>query len=553
MSGVHRFWSLYADETCSGAPSGVYIRRQNDCPQQLDANTSLCVAEYLNDTLVGYMNQSCHDGRAEGLDELYQGKPYVACDYYWDGDCANYDNTVSYQVGGQCEALVTNDNEFRSGIVYNEDGMVNFTRNEQSPDCPGESGSGYYPFDVSDENVTHATCTNYVGLGGLRFYNSSTAMAYADSSGSSSSDSSGLGTGAIVGIAVGVVAALVVAILVGCCIWKRKKRSESLTTRSLQDPLYARASGWTGGTTAETEVSTLGPGLWTDEAIIASRVPRDQVTVEALVSRGGFGEIYRGKYNREDVAIKMLFPEMRSDLKKVNSFLAEAKLMAGLSHPHIVRFVGVSWGSLSDLCVLTEFMRGGDLRALLKGYEAQRRPQGVDEDKLRIAYQIAQALTYLHSLSPLVIHRDLKSNNVLLTENLDAKLTDFGVSRERELQTMTAGVGTMLWMAPEIMMGERYDEKADIFSFGVLLSELDQQTLPYAHARTDSSSGSKVPDAMILQKVTSGVLQVAFSAGCLPAVVQLGQECVALDPAARPSSPMVVYRLQTIIRQSFGH
>ncbi|ETP08078.1 hypothetical protein F441_15824 [Phytophthora nicotianae CJ01A1] len=79
---------------------------------------------------------------------------------------------------------------------------------------------------------------------------------------------------------------------------------------------------------------------------------------------------------------------------------------------------------------------------------------------------------------------------------------------------MTAGVGTMLWMAPEVMMAKHYDEKADIFSFGVILSELDLQSLPYAHARYDPVSGKKAPDAVVIQKVASDELQVAFSPDC---------------------------------------
>ncbi|GMF20338.1 unnamed protein product [Phytophthora lilii] len=347
-----------------------------------------------------------------------------------------------------------------------------------------------------------------------------------------------------VGIAGGVGIAIGLLVVFFCCIWKRHNKPENSSQRSYHDPLIARGSAWSGGTTDDAEPSTLGTGLWNDNTIIATRVPRDQVVIHGLISRGGFGEIYRGMYNHEPVAIKMLFPEMRGDLKKVNAFLAEVKLMAGLTHPHIVRFVGVAWGSLTDLCVLTELMQGGDLRALLKDFEARGHPQGIDHDKIRIAYHIAQALTYLHSLSPIVIHRDLKSKNVLLTEDLDARITDFGVSRERQEQTMTAGVGTMLWMAPEVMMAEHYDEKADIFSFGVLLSELDLQALPYSHARCDSQTGKKVPDAVILQKVSSGALQVTFSPHCLPAVVELGRECVSMDPSARPSAPMCISTIE---------
>ncbi|KAL3663585.1 hypothetical protein V7S43_011472 [Phytophthora oleae] len=97
------------------------------------------------------------------------------------------------------------------------------------------------------------------------------------------------------------------------------------------------------------------------------------------------------------------------------------------------------------------------------------------------------------------------------------------------------------------MMGERYDEKIDIFSFGVVLSELDMQSLPYARARADLASELKV-----LEKVMFGKLQVEFSPGCLASVAKLGNECVALDPSSRPSAPVVAYRLQTIMKSAFG-
>uniref|UniRef100_H3G576 Protein kinase domain-containing protein n=1 Tax=Phytophthora ramorum TaxID=164328 RepID=H3G576_PHYRM len=90
-----------------------------------------------------------------------------------------------------------------------------------------------------------------------------------------------------------------------------------------------------------------------------------------------------------------------------------------------------------------------------------------------------QALGYLHACTPPVIHRDLKSNNVLLTDKLEPKVIDFGVSRGLVDLTMTAGVGTPYWTAPEILEGKRYTEKADIYSFGVVLSELDTGKIPY--------------------------------------------------------------------------
>ncbi|KAJ0389439.1 hypothetical protein P43SY_011813 [Pythium insidiosum] len=196
------------------------------------------------------------------------------------------------------------------------------------------------------------------------------------------------------------------------------------------------------------------------------------------IGRGGYGEVFYGKYREREVAIKRLLPQHRQNAGRVDAFLAEAKMMAGLEHERIVTLVGVSWTSPSDVCVVSEFMAGGDLRSALTEFSYQRRPVGFDAEKLKIAVHIAHALTYLHSLEDIVLHRDLKSRNVLLNEAYDAKLTDFGASRERADYTMTAGVGSSFWMAPEVMLGQHYDESADVYSFGVMLSELDTHEMP---------------------------------------------------------------------------
>lgn len=189
----------------------------------------------------------------------------------------------------------------------------------------------------------------------------------------------------------------------------------------------------------------------------------------------------------------------RKDIAKVNIVLAEAKLMARMDHARTVWFIGVAWNALSDLCVVSEFMSGGDLRALLNKYEEDpaNHPIGFNFDKMKIASHVINALVYLHSMQPKVLHRDLKSKNILLSEDLDAKVTDFGVSREIIDKTMTAGVGTSLWMAPEVLVGEHYDEKADIFSFGVVLAELDSHSLPYTAARKTSAGAVKSETAVL--------------------------------------------------------
>ncbi|EGZ26985.1 hypothetical protein PHYSODRAFT_421999, partial [Phytophthora sojae] len=292
-------------------------------------------------------------------------------------------------------------------------------------------------------------------------------------------------------------------------------------------------------------------GLWNDDIIVAKRVPRDKIHVKSLISRGAYGEVYSGRFNRHPVAIKMLIPSTRCSLPHVSDFLAEAKMTASMDHPHIVKLIGVSWDSLSDLCVVLEFMDGGDLRALLNKHEVSKHPVGFDRKKATVALQVCHALTYLHSLMPPVIHRDVKSRNILLNRAMDAKLTDFGTSRERLDQTMTAGVGTSLWMAPEVMLGERYDVKADMFSFGVVLSELDNHTLPYTRAkqRSQDNDGRPMTDASLLQKITTGAVRVDFSRSSPASVVELGLACVAVNPGDRPTAAEALYRLQVILSQ----
>ncbi|KAJ8575487.1 hypothetical protein ON010_g3726 [Phytophthora cinnamomi] len=371
-------------------------------------------------------------------------------------------------------------------------------------------------------------------------------------------------------VIVGIVAVVLAVVLVALgFVWHRRRQSGSTNLESdsqaqPRDGYLTHASPATdqqrtasisSGNTGSLNVGSLGQsGLWDDDVITARRIARRDVHIQHLLSRGAFGEVYSGVYNDKRVAVKMLTPETRGIMAHVNNFLAEAKLTASMDHPRIVHFIGVAWDSLSDLCVVMEYMEGGDLRTLLTGYEASNHPVGIDRQKATIALHVCHALTYLHSLSPPVIHRDLKSCNILLNHAMEAKVIDFGISRERMDQTMTAGVGTSLWMAPEVMLGEKYDDKADMFSFGVVLSELDTHTLPYALAKDENRdpNGRRMPDAIILQQVAMGRLNVNFSESSPVTVAALGKACVSVDPSLRPSAAEALYKLQVALTQELA-
>lgn len=249
-----------------------------------------------------------------------------------------------------------------------------------------------------------------------------------------------------------------------------------------------------------------------------------------------------------------------------------------LDHPRIVGFVGVAWQSLLHLCAITEYMERGDLESLL-ALPAASSTLTWQREKISLAIDIVDALVYLHSLVPVVIHRDLKSKNVLLDRHLRAKLSDFGLSRERSMEdTMTNGVGTILWSAPEVLEGNQYDEKADIFSFGIVLSEIDTCALPYGFTKDRGVGGapgaangigigaaaglgaaaaigavaagagrSKMKSMQIVHLVSEGKLLPSFRDDCPAALVALAQRCLLLDPSSRPTAMEVAYELRSSI------
>ncbi|KAF1334853.1 Tkl protein kinase, partial [Globisporangium splendens] len=288
-----------------------------------------------------------------------------------------------------------------------------------------------------------------------------------------------------------------------------------------------------------------------DPIILIHRIPYDEIRVATCLSKGGFGIVYSGIFQRRRVAIKRIRVDLGCNVALIHQFIKEISLMATLHHPRVVEFIGVAWDSLRNISAVTEFMDRGDLRAVLRGFKLRNCQLTWENHKTRIALHIAEALTYLHSLSPKVIHRDLKSKNVLLNSDLDAKLSDFGISRERNIEEthMTAGIGTSFWIAPEVLLGKDYDEHADIFSFGVVLSEIDTDDYPYWNE--DNGAGDKAQERAILTQVASGTVRPTFTDDCPKGILDLADSCLQVNPENRPSAAEVVYALQQLVRNSF--
>ncbi|CAK4082378.1 unnamed protein product, partial [Aphanomyces euteiches] len=183
------------------------------------------------------------------------------------------------------------------------------------------------------------------------------------------------------------------------------------------------------------------------------RVAWKEVRLVKMIEQGSYGEVWLGGYLGGKIAVKRLLPTKttKQDLQK---FIYEIHLVSKIDCPYVVQFLGVTWSKLSDMMLLAEFMDGGDLRQVLEANNTKR--SFTWTHKIHCALNIAEALVFLHSMDPIVIHRDLKSRNVLLDADFNAKITDFGIAREVDETTLTAGIGTYRWIAPEVLVdGDR--------------------------------------------------------------------------------------------------
>ncbi|KAE8908641.1 hypothetical protein PF005_g17226 [Phytophthora fragariae] len=281
--------------------------------------------------------------------------------------------------------------------------------------------------------------------------------------------------------------------------------------------------------------------LAADPSVDRRRIQLDQLQVERQLPMTTLQtDSCVAHFNGQQVLVKRLAPSQSVNVAAVEDLAFEIQQRAHVGHKNLVQFVGAGWTSAIDLAMVTEFLPQGTLRAYLDRNKASMRSW--TQQKTAIASGIARALAYLHRQTPTYIHHEICAKNVLLTENLEAKLASCGSPETNPSVGAKQKDRHAFWAAPEVLQGASYSPAADIYSYGVLLAELDTCETPYFDVR--SPSGSNLEQAEILALVVEGRLRPNFSAECPRFIRQLGVACCQQDPDKRLTAQQIVQLLE---------
>ncbi|XP_014899461.1 tyrosine-protein kinase yes [Poecilia latipinna] len=250
----------------------------------------------------------------------------------------------------------------------------------------------------------------------------------------------------------------------------------------------------------------------------AWEIPRESLRLDVKLGQGCFGEVWMGTWNgTTKVAIKTLKPGTMSP----EAFLEEAQIMKKLRHDKLVPLYAVV--SEEPIYIVTEFMGKGSLLDFLKEGDGKhlKLPQLVD-----MASQIADGMAFIERMN--YIHRDLRAANILVADNLVCKIADFGLARLIEDNEYTARQGAKFpikWTAPEAALYGRFTIKSDVWSFGILLTELvTKGRVPYPG----------MVNREVLEQVDRGY-RMPCPQGCPESLHEMMRQCWKKEPDERPT------------------
>ncbi|XP_068618617.1 mitogen-activated protein kinase kinase kinase 12 [Battus philenor] len=246
-------------------------------------------------------------------------------------------------------------------------------------------------------------------------------------------------------------------------------------------------------------------------------VPFESLSDLVYLGSGAQGVVFGGNLHGEMVAVKKLRDKTETDIKHLRK----------LNHENIVRFRGVC-SQPPYFCIVMEYCQYGPLFEFLHSGVCFN-PKQI----LKWAKEIAQGMSYLHSHR--IIHRDLKSPNVLIGDNLVVKVSDFGTSREwNDVSAIMSFTGTVAWMAPEVIRHEPCSERVDVWSYGVVLWELLTQEVPYKNMETHA----------VMWGVGTDTISLPIPTTCPESLQLLLNQCWNRIPRNRPPFKIISAHLE---------
>ncbi|KAL8505033.1 hypothetical protein ACS0TY_016294 [Phlomoides rotata] len=257
------------------------------------------------------------------------------------------------------------------------------------------------------------------------------------------------------------------------------------------------------------------------------------LVIKERIGAGSFGTVHRAEWNGSDVAVKVLMEQdFHADSERFKEFLREVAIMKRFRHPNIVLLMGAVVEA-PNLSIVTEYLSRGSLYKLLHKQGAKEVLN--ERRRLNMAYDVAKGMNYLHTLNPPIVHRDLKSPNLLVDKKYTVKVCDFGLSRLKENTFLSSksAAGTPEWMAPEVLRDELSNEKSDVYSFGVILWELATLQQPWGNLNP----------AQVVAAVGFKRKRLELPRDINPQIAAIILACWANEPWKRPSFASIMESL----------
>eukprot|EP01096_Ripella_sp_DP13-Kostka_P011867 TRINITY_DN4879_c0_g2_i2.p1 TRINITY_DN4879_c0_g2~~TRINITY_DN4879_c0_g2_i2.p1 ORF type:complete len:599 (+),score=237.74 TRINITY_DN4879_c0_g2_i2:394-2190(+) len=270
----------------------------------------------------------------------------------------------------------------------------------------------------------------------------------------------------------------------------------------------------------------------------------NEIQILSKLGSGKSALVCMGLYKGIKVAIKVL--KATIDKKELKNFNSEIDILKHANSPNVIRFYG---GCLKPkICLVMELCENGSLYHLL-----QKKELNITWDmSLRFAIETISGIAALHSLDPPVVHRDLKTLNLLVDGDYVVKVCDFGLSRitaeSSDDSTLGKLRGTYAYTAPEVYFGEKYTEKSDVFSFSVVLWELVTRTLRKEYIRPYTEFNYKIDFQVIIGSAKKGN-RPTIDDRCPEVLSSIMKTCWGRQPADRPTAPELLQQLIQVREQ----